>query len=54
MIQIYPAVRECEVIVLATQLYYRNMSSQLKTAVERLFALEKENGYYKKNKRYIF
>ena len=40
MAEIYPAVREAEVIVLATPLYYWNMSGQLRTAVDRLFALE--------------
>lgn len=40
MDQIYPAVRDCDVIVLASPLYYWNMSGQLRTAVDRLFALE--------------
>lgn len=40
MDQIYPTVRECAVIVLASPLYYWNMSGQLRTAVDRLFALE--------------
>lgn len=40
MQKIYPAVRECDVLVLATPLYYWNMSGQLRTAVDRLFALE--------------
>lgn len=44
MQQIYPAVKECDVIVLATPLYYWNMSGQLKTAVDRLFALEEGDG----------
>ena len=45
MSQIYPAVKECDVVVLASPLYYWNMSSQIRTAVDRLFALEegKEN-----------
>ncbi|MDE5697408.1 MAG: NAD(P)H-dependent oxidoreductase [Lachnospiraceae bacterium] len=38
--QIYPAVRECDVIVQATPLYYWNMSGQIRTAVARLFGLE--------------
>lgn len=41
---IYPAVRECGVIVLASPLYYWNMSGQLRTAVDRLFALEERDG----------
>lgn len=44
MAQIYPAVRDCDVIVLATPLYYWNMSGQLRTAVDRLFALEEGDG----------
>ena len=40
MNQIYPAVKDCHVIVLATPLYYWNMSGQIRTAVDRLFALE--------------
>lgn len=40
MSQIYPAVRDCDVVVLATPLYYWTMSRQLRTAFDRLFALE--------------
>ena len=40
MNQIYPAVKESAVVVLASPLYYWNMSGQLRTAVDRLFALE--------------
>ena len=44
MAQIYPAVKDCEVIVLATPLYYWNMSGQIRTAIDRLFALEEGDG----------
>ncbi len=44
MNKIYPAVKECDVIVLASPLYYWNMSGQLRTAVDRLFALEEGDG----------
>ena len=44
MDKIYPLVRECDVIVLATPLYYWNMSGQIRTAVDRLFALEEGDG----------
>lgn len=44
MDKIYPAVKDCDVIVLATPLYYWNMSGQLRTAVDRLFALEEGDG----------
>ena len=44
MDKIYPAVRKCDVIVLASPLYYWNMSGQIRTAVDRLFALEEGDG----------
>ncbi len=44
MDKIYPAVKECDVVVLATPLYYWNMSGQLRIAVDRLFALEEGDG----------
>ena len=44
MAQIYPAVKDSDVVVLATPLYYWNMSGQLRTAVDRLFALEEGDG----------
>lgn len=44
MLEVYPAVRACDVIVLASPLYYWNMSGQLRTAVDRLFALEEGDG----------
>ena len=40
MAKIYPAVKECHVVVLASPLYYWTMSGQLCTALDRLFALE--------------
>ena len=44
MAQIYPAIKDCDVVVLATPLYYWNMSGQLRTAFDRLFALEEGDG----------
>ena len=44
MNEIYPQVKECDVIVLATPLYYWNMSGQIRTAIDRLFALEEGDG----------
>lgn len=44
MEQIYPAVRDCDVVVLASPLYYWNLSGQLRTAMDRLFALEENDG----------
>ncbi len=40
MDSVYPLVRECQVLVLASPLYYWNLSGQLRTAMDRLFALE--------------
>lgn len=44
MAEIYPAVKEADVVVMASPLYYWNMSGQLRTAVDRLFALEEGDG----------
>lgn len=44
MDKIYAAVRGCDVIVLASPLYYWNLSGQLRTAIDRLFALEEHDG----------
>ena len=44
MSQIYPAVKESDVVVLATPLYYWNISGQIRTAIDRLFALEEGDG----------
>ena len=39
MDQIYPAVKESDVVVLATPLYYWNMSGQIRTAIDRAMAI---------------
>ena len=44
MDKIYPAVKESDVVVLASPLYYWNMSGQIRTAIDRLFALEEGDG----------
>ena len=44
MNKIYPLVKECDIVVLATPLYYWNMSGQIRTAIDRLFALEEGDG----------
>ena len=46
MDRIYPVVREADVVVLASPLYYWNMSGQLRTACDRLFALEEGDGNF--------
>ncbi len=40
MDKIYPAVKASDVVVLASPLYYWTMSGQIRTAFDRLFALE--------------
>lgn len=37
-------MKDAEVIILATPLYYWNMSGQIRTAIDRLFALEEGDG----------
>ena len=44
MNQIYPVAKACDIVVLASPLYYWNMSGQLRTAIDRLFALEEGDG----------
>ncbi len=44
MVKIYSAVRDCDVVIFASPLYYWNLSGQLRTAVDRLFALEEGDG----------
>ncbi len=46
MAQIYHAVKVCDVVVLASPLYYWTLSGQLKTALDRLFALEEGDGNF--------
>lgn len=44
MIGIYHEVKESDVVVLASPLYYWTISGQLKTVIDRLFALEEGDG----------
>ena len=46
MSKIYPAVKDSDVVVLASPLYYWNMSGQIRTAIDRLFALEEGDGNF--------
>ena len=39
-------MRTCDVVVLASPLYYWNFSGQLRTAMDRLFALEEHDGNF--------
>lgn len=44
MDEVYPAVREAEVLVFASPLYFWTLSSQLRSATDRLFALAEGDG----------
>jgi multimeric flavodoxin WrbA len=44
MAAIYPKVKEADVVVLASPLYYWTISGQLKMVIDRLFALEEGDG----------
>jgi multimeric flavodoxin WrbA len=44
MAKVYPVVKDADVVVLASPLYYWNISGQLKTVIDRLFALEEGDG----------
>lgn len=44
MDKIYPVVKDSDVVVLASPLYYWTMSGQLRTALDCLFALEEGDG----------
>lgn len=46
MEEVYPAYEKADIVVLATPLYYWNVSGQLKTAFDRLFAVAECNPDY--------
>ncbi|MBE5039116.1 flavodoxin family protein [Ructibacterium gallinarum] len=51
MAKIYPEVKNSDIIILASPLYYWTISGQLKTALDRLFALEEgEENLLRENK----
>ena len=51
MDKIYPAYKEADVVVLASPLYYWNLSGQLRTAFDRLFAVAECNPSYENPKK---
>lgn len=51
MDKIYPAYKEADVVVLASPLYYWNLSGQLRTAFDRLFAVAECNPEYANPKK---
>ena len=46
MDKIYPHYKEADIVVLASPLYYWNLSGQLRTAFDRLFAIAESNADY--------
>lgn len=46
MDKIYPVMKEAEVVIFASPLYYWTLSGQLRTAIDRLFAIEEGGGGY--------
>jgi hypothetical protein len=46
MLKIYPAYKAADIVVLASPLYYWNISGQLKCAFDRLFAVAECNADY--------
>ena len=51
MEKIYPAYKEADIIVLASPMYYWSMSSQLKAAFDRLFAVAELDSNYQNPKK---
>lgn len=47
MSEIYPVLAEVEMLVLASPIYYHNISGQLKCALDRFYALDKPAGLRK-------
>ena len=51
MLQIYPAYKEADIVVLASPMYYWGFSGQLTTAFDRLFAVAECNPGYANPKK---
>ena len=51
MDKIYPVYKEADVVVLATPLYYWTISGQLKTVIDRLFAVSEREPDYRMPKK---
>ena len=51
MAKIYPVLKNTDVVVLASPLYYWNVSGQLKTAIDRFYALEENDGQHLRGNR---
>lgn len=49
MQKIYPLFEACDVVVLASPLYFWSISGKLKSFIDRLYAVSKEDKYPKRN-----
>ena len=54
MQQIFDAYIECDVVVFATPVYWFTISGQLKTAVDRLYAVQRNQGFDAVKKQTVF
>ena len=54
MQQLYDAYLDCDVIVFATPVYWFTISGQLKTAVDRLYAIQRNHGFEAAKKETVF
>ena len=54
MQQIYDACLDCDVVVFATPVYWFTISAQLKLAVDRLYALQRNRGFDAVEKETVF
>ena len=54
MQKIYDAYTDCDVIVFATPVYWFTISGQLKTAVDRLYAIQRNHGFDAAKKETVF
>ena len=54
MQQIYDAYLACDVVVFATPVYWFTISGQLKTAVDRLYAIQRNRGFDAAKKETVF
>ena len=54
MQQIYDAFIACDVVVFASPVYWFTISGQLKTAVDRLYAVQRNRGFDKVRKETVF
>ena len=54
MQQIYDAYMDCDVVVFATPVYWFTISAQLKTAVDRLYAIQRNHGFDAAAKETVF